>query len=398
MNTSHDKWSVAHFDLFRDFKEEVVAEIFGLSQVIELAPDEVMIEPDKPNSNVFLLLDGQLEVVIAKDGSEISIAIAPGECLGEMSLIMDQPTSGLARATSASHVLIIPGEIFWQKMAVTRAGVRNLMSVMAERLRRTNHALIREIEEQLKYKHLEQEIQTAGKIQSNMVPDGRMLFINRPEVDAYGFMSQARQVGGDFYDAITLDQDHLYFCIGDVSGKGMPASLLMARTLTSLRLTVADKPDFEGVFQSVNERLARNNSDMMFVSAFGGVLNTRTGVLRVSNAGHNPPFIAHNGSGYQVMDLPDGYLLGVVEDATYELGEIQLQPGDSIVMYTDGVTEATTGSGLMYGETKALECLNKHPYNEMCDLVQSLEANTSTFVGDAPQIDDMTILGLRYKG
>ena len=344
------------------------------------------------------MLAGQLEVILEKDGSEISIPISPGECLGEMSLIMDQPTSALARAVETSRVLVIPGEIFWKKMAVTREGVRNLMAVMAQRLRRTNHALISEIEEQLKYKHLKQEIETAGKIQYNMVPDGTMLYANRPEVDAFGFMSQARVVGGDFYDAITLDQDHLYFCIGDVSGKGMPASLLMARALTSLRLTVSDRPDFEGIFQAVNDRLAHNNQDMMFVSAFGGVLNTQTGLLRISNAGHNPPFLSRDGSPFQIMDMPDGCLLGVMEQSVYQLGEIQLKPGDTIVMYTDGVTEATNGSGKMYGETSAISSLNAQKFGRMRDLVKSLVADTEKFVGDAPQYDDMTVLAVRYLG
>ena len=398
MATHPGKWTGTSFDLLRDFKEELIAEVFALSDVMKLDPGDIMIEPGRPNSNVYLLLDGKLEVVIEKDGSEISIAISPGECLGEMSLIMNQPTSALARAQEESEVLVIPGDVFWQKMAVTRTGVRNLFGVMAKRLRRTNHALIHEIEEQLKYKHLEEEIKTAGKIQSNMVPDGSLLFSNRTEVDAFGFMSQARVVGGDFYDAVPLDQEHLYFCIGDVSGKGMPASLLMARALTTLRLTVSTRPGFEGIFQSVNKRLAHNNDDMMFVSAFGGVLNTRTGLLRIANAGHNPPFMSHNGSEFKPMDMPDGSLLGIMEDSVYELAEIQLQPGDSLLMYTDGVTEATASDGSMFGEERALECLNRQAYPDMRALVNALVADTESFVGDAPQYDDMTVLGLRYLG
>ncbi len=391
--------SIDTYKIFKDFDLEVIQQIYKASPILSLSPGEILITKGEQNDNLFLLLEGMLEVVLEKDGTQIAIPIDVGECLGEMSLVMGIPTSALAQAKATSKVLCIPKEVFWQKMTTSRQGIRNLMDMMAQRLRRTNFALIREVEEQLKYKHLEKELETAGKIQANMVPDGANLFPNRPEVEAFGLINQARMVGGDFYDALALDHEHIYFSIGDVSGKGMPAALLMARIITSLRLTVSDRTDFRDVFSTVNHRLSKKNDDLMFVSAFGGVLNVKTGKLRFSNGGHNPPFVALQGSEFQLLKLPSGgTLLGVFEDSSYDLGELQLEPGDSLILYTDGVTEATRGDQEMLGEDRTQSYLRACSHDRMEDLVFGLESYVSRFVDGAPQNDDLTIFGIRYLG
>ncbi len=399
MDLSPYTQTLGSYDLFKGLEPEVVQYIFESSTLLELEPGDVLIQPGVPNENLYLLLDGNLEVVLEKDDTQIPIPISPGECLGEMSLIMRRPTSAMARAGEASRVLLIPGEVFWQKMTVNRQGIRNLMDMMARRLERTNLALIRGVEKQLKYQHLEKELATAGKIQANMVPDGSGLFPNKPEVEAFGMIRQARVVGGDFFDALALDPEHIYFAIGDVSGKGMPASLLMARTFTSLRHHVSDNPDFGAVFSTVNRLLCRNNKDLMFVSAFGGVLNLRTGILQFTNAGHNPPLAALGGSSeFQSMDLPHGTILGVLEDGHYQLGKAQLQPGDTLVLYTDGLSEATREDKEMFGERRAIDYLNRARPSRMEDLVKGLEGEVMQFLDGASLNDDLTILALKYIG
>jgi len=391
--------TIGFYDLFKGLGPEVAQYVFNASTLLELDPGDILIEPGVPNENLYLLLDGKLEVILEKDDTQIPIPISPGECLGEMSLIMRRPTSAMARAGEASKVLLIPGEVFWQKMTVTRQGIRNLMDMMARRLQRTNLALIQGVEKELKYQHLEKELATAGKIQANMVPDGAGLFPNRPEVEAYGMIQQARIVGGDFFDALALDHEHIYFAIGDVSGKGMPASLLMARTFTSLRHHVSDNPDFGVVFSTVNRLLCRNNRDLMFVSAFGGVLNVRTGLLQFTNAGHNPPIAALDGaSEYRSMDLPHGTILGILEDGRYQLGKVRLKAGDTLVLYTDGLSEATRQDKEMFGEKRAIKYLNQARPSRMEDLVKGLERRVNEFLDGASLNDDITILALKYKG
>lgn len=391
--------TLAKYQLFKDFTPNEIQQILHSSAVRQLAAGETLISPGRANDTLFLLIEGELSVTLAGDDEgQISFPIQVGDCLGEMSLIMARPTSALAEAKQASQVLCIPESCFWNRIGLTQKGVRNLMDIMASRLRRSNHSLMRELVEQLKYQHLQKELETAGKIQASMVPDGDKLLLNRPAVDAYALINQARIVGGDFYDVLMLDDDRLYFAIGDVSGKGMPASLLMMRTVTSLRLLAGNDPSFEKVLPSVNNMLARKNDDMMFVTIFAGVLHLGTGLLRFANGGHNPPFIALDGGDFQLMDLPAGTLVGVDPDAKFSLAELQLHPGDSLLLYTDGITEAMNTQKLMFGTRHTGRVLNEQKHPNMQSLVQHLENTVQAYVGSAPQNDDLTVLGLRYLG
>ena len=390
--------TLAKYQLFNDFTPEEIQHILQSSTVRHLAAGDILITPGSSNNTLYLLIDGELSVVLANDEGQISFPIQVGECLGEMSVIMSRPTSALAEARQASRVLCIPEKCFWGKIGLTKKGVRNLMDIMAGRLRRSNHSLMKELVEQLKYQHLQKELETAGKIQSSMVPDGDQLLLNRTEVDAYALISQARVVGGDFYDVLMLDDDRLYFAIGDVSGKGMPAALLMMRTVTSLRLLAGNDPSFKSVLPAVNTMLARNNKDMMFVTIFAAVLDLATGLLRFVNGGHNPPFISLRSSAYQLMDLPAGTLVGVDPDAPFAIGELQLQAGDSLLMYTDGITEAMNKEELMFGTSRTGRVINEQQHSSMKQLVQHLENTVQAYVGSAPQHDDLTVLGVRYLG
>ena len=235
-------------------------------------------------------------------------------------------------------------------------------------------------------------------VQAGIVPDGDKLLLNRPSVDAYALINQAREVGGDFYDALPLDDDHIYIAIGDVSGKGMPAALLMMRTFTSLRLLAGNDPGFEGVIPSVNNMLAGNNDDMMFVTIFAGVLNVRTGVFRYVNAGHNPPFISLGGGEYRLMDLPADTVVGIVGQSQFCISELRLNPGDSLLLYTDGIPEATNSQKIMFETDRMEKALNGKPHTSMKSVVQSLEKAVGAFVGNAKQHDDLTIMGFRYLG
>ncbi|MCB0582877.1 MAG: SpoIIE family protein phosphatase [Phaeodactylibacter sp.] len=387
-----------NFQFFEDFTLEEIRHILSLSQIRNLVPGDVLIYPEVPNDTLFLVISGELRIILEKDGTKISIPVEVGECLGEMSIMMGRPTSALALAHHPSQILCIPEQTFWDHIAMTRQGVRNLMNMMALRLNRTNQSLIRKVEEQLKYQHLEKELEIAGKIQANIVPNGQRLFPRRPEVDAFALMNQAREVGGDFYDALVLDDEHIYFAIGDVSGKGMPAALFMMRAFTSLRLFISNNPGFENVVPSVNNWLAANNEDMMFVSLFAGVLNIRTGVFRYANGGHNPPFLALGGGGYQLMDLPKGTLVGIMAQSPFPVAELQLKPGDSLLLYTDGITEAMNAGRAMFETERIRETLNREAPHSMEALVLSLESAVETFVGNAPQHDDFTIFALRYLG
>lgn len=390
--------TISKYKLFKDFTLEEIQEILADSTIRKLEIGEILITPGSPNDTLYILVAGEITIVLEKGGTKISIPIYPGQCMGEMSLVLERPTSALAVAEQACKVLCIPGKTFWDHIMMTRKGGRNMMSVMAARLQRTNYSLIQKVESQLKYEYLEKDLETAEKIQSSIVPNGDNLLPNRPAVDAYALLHQARKVGGDFFDATILDDDHIYIAIGDVSGKGMPAALFMMHTFTSLRLLASNDPSFESVMPQVNNMLARKNEDMMFVTIFAGVLNVQTGILRYVNAGHNPPFISQGGNDYQLMGLPSNSLVGIMEQTQFPLSELQLAPGDSLLLYTDGVSEAMNFQNIMFETDRIEKVVNRSKHPSMKDLVRSLENAIEAFVQDAQQHDDITIFAFRYLG
>lgn len=389
---------VAQQELFRGFPEEVIRLVVKQSKIRQLKAGEILIHPGTTNNSLFLVLDGELRVIVEKEGTQVSIPIHPGECLGEMSLIEERPTSATAVCHHASRVLIIQEDVFWSHLAISRQGVKNLMGIMAQRLHRNNQALIKEMEEQLKYKQLEKDFQTAGNIQANIVPNGAHLFPQRPEIEVYARTQQARAVGGDFYDAIALDQDRIYLAIGDATGKGMPAALFMMRTFTSLRFLVSNCPDFAEVLPALNKTLLKKNDDMMFVSLWAGILDLSTGILEYVNGGHHPPFAALKGGAFQPLMVPKGPIVGVVEEAPFEVATLAMAPGDTLFLYTDGLPEAYNRKHEAFEIERIEASLNSLQQASMKSLVCDLEAQVAAFVKGAPTHDDLTMMAFRYVG
>ncbi|MBR9920324.1 MAG: SpoIIE family protein phosphatase [Bacteroidetes bacterium] len=398
MSTTSIIDTLSRFSLFKGFTPEQIWDILTSGSVKQLEPGATLIKPGEVNNTLFLLIAGELRVILEKDGAEVSIPIPPGECLGEMSLVGGKATSAKAVAEKSSRILLIPEEIFWNKLALTRSGAQNLLGMMADRLQRNNEALMVKVEQQLKYQLMEKELETAGKIQSGIVPDGSKLLPRFPHIDAFALINQARNVGGDFYDALALDEDHIYFAIGDVSGKGMPAALFTMRIITSLRLYLSSNTNLEEVLPAVNSWLARDNEDMMFVSVFAAVLNVRSGLMRYINAGHNPAYLSHKGNRFELMELPKSPLVGIASDASFPVTALQLDPGDSLVLYTDGITEAKNSQEVLFDFDRIEIQLNRERHISMRSLVSALEKAVVDFVGAAPQVDDYTVLALRWMG
>ena len=383
--------------LFEGFQIRQLERILEFSSHRQLATGEVLIEVGANNSTLFVLYEGELHIIVEDLGTNLVLPVKAGECIGEMSLILDRPTSAYAVAQKPSKLLLMPEGIFWEEFANTRQGVRNLMSIMTKRLRRNNLALIQKMEEQLHFKNLQKEMEAAGKIQTNMIPDPARLLAKYIQVDVHAVLKQTFEVGGDFYDALALDDEHIYFAIGDASGKGMSAALFMIRAMTAMRMTVMNSP-FEQVLPRVNEILMRNNEETMFVSLFGGILNVKNGHLRYVNAGHNPTVAALGGRAFELLPMPLGSVLGVTTENVFTVAEIQLENGDILLLYTDGVTEASRGDEVIFEESRLLEALSQADRSSMKELVTSLEESVTQFISGAPQYDDITILGLKYVG
>ena len=245
---------------------------------------------------------------------------------------------------------------------------------------------------------IESELNIAHEIQMSMIPKIFPPFPDRREFDLYAKLISAREVGGDFYDFYFIDDQHLCFAIGDVSGKGVPASLFMALTKTLFRATGGPRnPTAPVILTHLNNEISRDNASCMFVTLFCGVLDTATGEIEYANAGHNPPYVIHKGEVRPLERIGD-IALGVLEGVEYGSGSCRLDPGDQIVLFTDGISEAMNENNEVYSEERLKAGLAEFKGRDSREVIRRVVEGVRQFAGDTPQSDDMTMLVLRYRG
>jgi sigma-B regulation protein RsbU (phosphoserine phosphatase) len=245
---------------------------------------------------------------------------------------------------------------------------------------------------------IESELKIAHDIQMGILHKIFPPFPDRHEFDIYATLVPAKEVGGDLYDFFFMDEDHLCFTVGDVSGKGVPASLFMAITNTLIKTKATRGLSPEDVLSRVNEDLAMDNPSVMFVTLFLGILNIRTGELAYANGGHNPPYLLRAGGEVVPLEMTGGVALGVVENFAFRSRHVTLEPGDALFLYTDGVTEAMNARDELYGEERLVPELERLREAPMKELIDGVTASIQAFVQDAPQTDDITMMRLIYKG
>lgn len=359
-----------------------------------LAAGETIITPGEENHSLYILLSGKLEVRLDNPGTPVSFPILPGECIGEMSIIENRLTSAWVGAIEPSELIVVPAADFWERVVPDPAIMRNLLQILTTRMRRSNQVVMDAREQQLRFEALQKELETAGKIQANILPDAQALNQHYPQVDLFALMNPAKEVGGDFYDLFALDDERFCLAIGDVSGKGMPAALFMVRVMTLLRMSVQATGNLDGVLETVNRHLSENNPEMMFVTLFVAILEVPSGRLEYSVGGHNPPLLARAGAPFGELVGNSGILLGVHDRAIYPVNEIILQPGDRLLLYTDGVTEAENSAQDILTLERVIETLNQAGGAQAEELAGILSAAVREFSHGASQSDDITILAL----
>lgn len=242
------------------------------------------------------------------------------------------------------------------------------------------------------------ELDVATRIQASMLPCIFPAFPEREEFEVYASMSPAKEVGGDFYDFFMVDEDNLAIVVADVSGKGVPAALFMVIGKTLIKDHTAPGKDLGEVFAEVNEILCESNSEELFITAFEGVLNLKTGEFRFVNAGHEIPFICKKGETFKPHKIRAGFVLAGMEGVRYRAGSLQLEPGDKLFQYTDGVTEATDKDNRLFGMERLEITLGRLSDATPTEILQGVKADIDAFVGDAPQFDDITMLCVAYNG
>jgi sigma-B regulation protein RsbU (phosphoserine phosphatase) len=245
---------------------------------------------------------------------------------------------------------------------------------------------------------IESELRVAHDIQMSILPKVFPPFPQRPEFDLHALIHPARDVGGDFYDFFLFGEDELYFVIGDVAGKGVPASLFMAVTLTLFRSSLVWGLDPAALLGKLNQHLCADNDSSLFVTMFCGKLHVPTGEVIYSNGGHNAPYVLRCHGSLEPLARVGGPALGLSDAARYQLGRLALQPQDVLVLYTDGVTEAMGPDHDFFLESRLEACVRMGPGETARQLVERVSRAVEEFTADAPRSDDITLMALRYCG
>lgn len=242
------------------------------------------------------------------------------------------------------------------------------------------------------------ELNVAKDIQASMLPCIFPAFPERPELDIYATMTPAKEVGGDFYDFFLVDDDHLVLVMADVSGKGVPAALFMVIAKTLLKNCAQTGLSPKDILEKVNNQLCENNEAELFVTVWLGILELSTGKLIYANAGHECPVLKRENGDYELIKVKHGFVLAGLEGVRYKEYELSLCIGDKLYLYTDGVAEATDADNQLYGTDRMLFALNDNKNVSAQKLLHLMKEDIDTFVGEAPQFDDITMLALELKG
>ncbi|MDL2256272.1 SpoIIE family protein phosphatase, partial [Parabacteroides sp. OttesenSCG-928-K15] len=245
--------------------------------------------------------------------------------------------------------------------------------------------------EHLQLKSIQSDLKIAREIQETILPKEFTPFPHENSFDMYAYMSAAKYVGGDFYDFFPIDEDRLGFVIADVSGKGVPAAIFMAISRTVIRAIALSENSAAMCMKRANEILCKESVNDMFVTVFYGILNIHTGAVTYCNAGHNPPVIMRQDKSVSFVPLTNDRILGALEDSVYHEKELRLLPGDSLFLYTDGITEAANKNNELFGEKRLLDCCRELAGQSSREIVEQVTETVGGFVVGAIQSDDITL-------
>ena len=243
----------------------------------------------------------------------------------------------------------------------------------------------------------DKDLEIAKQIQHSALPSVFPPYPNRKDFSIFASMDAAKEVGGDFYDFYLVDENHLAFVVADVSGKGIPGAMFMMTSKTLIKSFAESGLPVHEVLTNVNTQLCVNNEAGMFVTAWMGILDLKTGLIKFANAGHNPPLVKHKNGTYEYLKGKVNFVLAGMDMVKYKEQELQLQPGDKIYLYTDGVTEAHNSQNELFGEERLLESLNSTKGMSVEEICKKVKKDVDAFVADGEQFDDITMLCVRLN-
>jgi sigma-B regulation protein RsbU (phosphoserine phosphatase) len=393
----------ARLDVVEHLAEEAVEKAFQ--------PGEVVLVEGSTGREMYLIIEGTVEVVKGHGAGEMLLGKRdPGAFVGEMALVEERPRFATVRALEPTRLLEFSEytmrsalaqqpELLYRTLRVLSARLREADLQMIADLRQKNRELAqayRELQEAqaalVEKERLERELELAREMQQSILPDE---FPQLPGFDGKARSRPARKVGGDFYDVILLDKDRVGLVMADVSDKGMPAALFMALTHSLIRAEARRHPSPEQVVRNVNRLLLEMNRSGEFVTVFYGVLDVAHRTLCFVRAGHDRPLVYSPHSGECRFLEGDGMLLGLFDPVRLEEVCLELQPGDVLVLYTDGVTDAQSPDGQFFGKERLQQAVcaaGDKSAPELCDFVFRC---VDQFQAGAEQYDDTALLVAR---
>lgn len=336
---------------------------------------------------MYIILSGKADV-FSSDGTRIN-RLGAGDFVGELGLINDDNRAATVRASSDVRCANISKRLFEDIASRNRKIYGSFMNMLYTKTTK----LVTEQE------RIKSELSIATKIQADCLENDFTAFNRLTAVNLTAHMKPAKEVGGDFYDVFMIDRDHLCFLIADVSGKGVPAALFMTMAKTHIKNFATVGLPLAEVAARANNQLCYKNESGMFVTAFICVLDVRSGEVQFVNAGHNCPFVQKQGGAFEMFRAKANLVFGLMEDVQYREQTLTLNPGDSIYLYTDGVTEALNPEQELFGDDRLYEILNRHraQAGEPETFVQAIYREVQAFADGEPQADDITMLYVTRK-
>ena len=409
------------------------ARIVDASPIERAAPGQIIIEQGDIGDFAYLVLDGKVRVEVETDAGKVPVAtLAAGSLVGEIAafspshrtasivaatqttllkieqvtirqLLSESPETSMAIvAELGSRLQGLNGAIATLTQATKALAIGEFEPDMLEVLRREAGRIgqfadvFEEMAQEIQNKRLlTQEMNTAAQIQQALLPRRLEAGAHAERFELTASMTAAKDVGGDFYDYFMIDEDTLGFAVGDVSGKGVPAAIFMSVSRTALRTVARQSTSASDTLSRVNAFLADGNREAMFVTLVFGRLNLRTGEMSLAAGGHEDVFVLF-GDGRLDQPLPTGPALGLLATAPFTEHVFTLKNATTLILATDGITEAFNADGGMYGVSRLQALLSGAAGQTAATLGQNIEADVAEFVGDHPQSDDLTFLVLRY--
>lgn len=402
--------------LFSKLPDDELRRLAGTLRPAEFQPHTVLFHEGEPGQQFYLIRSGQIEIIKAYGQTDewlLSVR-GPGEYIGEMSLLnRDGLRTATARTRTAAELLVMTREDFDALLSRWPSLAYDMVRVLSLRLSQANNAAIRDLRERnlrleqayddlkaaqsqlIEKEKLEHELQVARQVQASLLPQAV------PQIANWTFAAYwepAREVAGDFYDFIPGPAAQLVVLIADVADKGMPSALFMAVSRSILRASLTRPLALPESVAQANRLICADSTDSMFVTLCCAGLNTATGEVSYLNAGHNPALFYQAASDHLDWLSHTGMPLGVDPEAAYAQAALTLTPGDLLVLYTDGVTDAIDAHGLEFGAKRLWQLVYDHRHDPATEILDRLKRVLAEYVGETQPVDDITIVAVKRDG